>query len=220
VIAPAGAVLPKKYFRDLIKERRENIKMLMGKGILSVMKISKALQVCEETVRRDIKAIHEDDKDRLTRKAGPGHVTDLLTQIEQVIVNASGDYISMKEQSPRANSVKSQLHQTMLRALALKATLLQQTGVIAGDITGLDKILDAELSESRVKGEFDPRLAAVVTEADSRRKVLSVAEHLRNAAPDVITAVLAELSKDPVDTEMLQEEVPSKAGGERGERID
>lgn len=191
----------KKYFRDLIRERREDVRALMAKGMTSPTRIAKALGVCEETVRKDIKAIHQEDKEKLTRRAARDHMLDMITQLDQVIIDCSADLMALKESTPRSVHVRSALNQTKLRAIALKAQLLMQTSVIPQDITNIDKILEGELAEARVKEALDPALQGVVQNIESRRKVLDVLEKLKGASPEAQEAALKELEQQSGDSE-------------------
>lgn len=197
-VVPAGTQ-PKKFYKDLIRERREEVRALMAKGMTSPSRIAKVLGVCEETARQDIKAIHREDKEKLTRKAARDHMLDMISQLDQVIVDSSADLMALKESTPRSVHVRSALNQTKLRAIALKAQLLMQTSVIPQDITNIDKILEGELAEARVKETMDPSLAAVAGNIEARRKVLDVIEKIKGAAPEAQEAALKALEEEPID---------------------
>lgn len=211
-LAPAGQVkLPAKFARALIEERRDGLRALLARGITHRGKLAKTLGVSEETIRRDLKAIRDEEKGRLTKEAGPVHVSDLLQQLEQVIVDCSADYAGLKDNTPRSQHVRATIQQTKLRAITIKTALLQQTGVIPADVTNIDKILDAQKAEFRVKDEYNPKLAKVLKEADSRRKVLSVAEKLQSLSPDMAAQVLEALDADeekPPNASLPEEKPP------------
>lgn len=194
VLAPAGALVSNKYNRDLIRKRRQEIRSWMSRGVMSPSKLASAVGVSEETIRRDLHEIRKEDKERLTRKAGPDHVGDLLAQTEQVILETSADLAALKDNTPRAASVRAQLEQTKLRAIALKAELLVKTGVIPTDITAAEKILEAELAEDRIK-RADPELASTLQSAQSRRKIMAVIDRLKSAPPDLASRMIDALTE-------------------------
>ncbi len=196
VLAPAGGKLPKKYHRNLIRERRQQVRELMEKGVTSAARIAPIVGVSEETIRQDVKAIHKENKDRLTKKAGPAHVGEMLAQIERVIVTSTADYMKLTDKSPRGASVRAQINQTISRAIALKTQLLMQTGVIGGDITEVDKIVEAEKAEARVKENLGP-FQTVLENVESRRKVLDLVEKLKAAPVEAQEAIINALSEEP-----------------------
>jgi hypothetical protein len=194
-VAPSGAT-PKKYFRELIRERREQVRSLLAKGILSTAKIAATLGVSEETARQDVKAVRKEDQEKFTKKASLGHMSDMIAQLDEVIAHSSADLYLLKDQNtPRAVHVRSALNQTKLRAIALKAQLLMQTSVIPSDITNVEKIVEGELAEARVKDALDPSLAKVVQNIESRRKVLDVLEKLKGASPEAQEAAISALEQ-------------------------
>jgi len=198
--------MPGKFSKDFIQERRDTVKQFLDKGVMSAAKIAKAIGVSDETIRRDIKEIRKGQKERLSKKAGADHVSDMLGQIEQTIVNSSADYIAIKDNSPRASSVKAQIQQTILRAIALKTQVLMNTGVIGSDITVVDRILEAEAIEGRAREILEPALAEIAVNSESRRKVLTVIEKLKNASPEMRSMLIDELDKaDAEDNAKLED---------------
>ena len=205
-MAPAGAVISKKHNKDLIKERREQVAALMDKGMTSPSRIAKGVGVSEETIRRDVKAIRLERKSQITRKAGPEQTVDILGKLDEISRSAMADYIGLKDNSPRANAVKASLLQTSLRAVLGKAQFLQQTGVIPQDVTAVDRLLDQEVSEDRIKHGYDDELAAVIGNSESRRKVMDVMEQIKTLTPEMATELLDELDNPESVPELPPEE--------------
>jgi hypothetical protein len=195
-------------------ERRERIKEFLDKGITNATKIAGLLGVTDVTVRKDISIITKERKTGLTRESAPEHVGTLLGQMEEIIKNSTMDYLNITGNDPKSNAAKASLLQTALRAIMAKSQLLMQTGVVPPDITTMDKIIEAQMIESKAKAILDPKIAEVVTNADSRRKVLDVVEKLRGVSPEVAAVVMERLDakeeQDKIDKEHPTPEPPKE----------
>jgi hypothetical protein len=179
----------KKNDHELILIRRDQLKSLVDKGITNPRRLATLLSVSVSTIDRDIRAIRKVGKDRITQKAGPDHVQDILGQHEEVIRTAMADYIGIKDNSPRASTAKAQLLQTIQRGLALKQELLENTGIIPQDVTQTDRILEAEVLAEKSKKSFDSKILEVMENDEGRRKVLNILERLTHADPSAVSAV-------------------------------
>lgn len=208
VLAPAGGVVPKKHNQDMIRERRETIASLLDKGMTSPSKLAKALGVSDETVRRDLKAIRQDRKAGIQKKAGPEQAVDIIGRFDEIARTSMADYIAIKDNSPRANQVKATLLSTSLRATIEKANFLITTGVIPPNLSEVDKQMDNAQQEERIKGRFEPEVAKVITNSESRRKVLDIVEKLKAAPPEMAAAFVQAL--DDADNEQLPPELPDE----------
>jgi hypothetical protein len=195
-------------------ERRERIKEFLDKGITNAAKIAGLLGVTDVTVRKDISIITKERKTGLTRESAPEHVGTLLGQMEEIIKNSTMDYLNITGNDPKSNAAKASLLQTALRAIMAKSQLLMQTGVVPTDITTMDRIIEAQMIESKAKSMLDPKIAEVVTNADSRRKVLDVVEKLRGVSPEVAAVVMERLDakeeQDKIDKEHPTPEPPKE----------
>jgi hypothetical protein len=190
-------------------ERRERVKEFLDKGITDPVKISGMLGVTPATVRKDISTINKERKVSLTRDSAAEHVSTMVGQMEEIIKNSTMDYLNIHGNDPKSNAAKASLLQTSLRAIMAKSQLLQQTGVVPVDITTMDKIIEAQLIETQAKKMLDPKIAEVVTNADSRRKVLDVVEKLRGVSPEVAAVVMERLdAKDEQDKINKEQPVP------------
>ena len=214
VLAPAGAVTPKKHNQDLIRERRESIAALLDKGVTSYSRIAGAVGVSHETVRRDLKAIRQERKEGISKKAGPEQAVDIIGRFDEIARNAMIDYTAIKDTSPRANAVKATLLQTSLRATLEKANFMISTGVITPNIGDLEKQLASEQESEKIRGKFDPEIAAVLTSSESRRRVLDVVEKLKAAPPDLAAAMLDALDEADGERSGVVEPVEPEEEGE------
>lgn len=194
--------------------RREKVKDLLDKGVTSVSKIAKTLNVTNVTIRKDIDAINKERKGSLSREAATDHVSTMLGQMEEVIKNATMDYMQITGNDAKSNAAKASLLQTSLRAVMAKAQLLQQTGVVPSDITMVDKLLEAQAIEIKAKQTFDPQLAQVVASAESRRKVMDLVDKMKGISPDTASAILEKLDRKIAEDEVRapQAATPSPTG--------
>lgn len=185
-------------------ERRERIKEFLDKGITNPEKIAGMLGVTAVTVRKDIDIINKERKVVLTKEAAADHVGTMVGQMEEIIKNATMDYLNIHGNDPKSNAAKASLLQTSLRAIMAKSQLLQQTGVVPVDITMMDKIIEAQAVETRAKQMLDPKIAEVVTNADSRRKVLDVVEKMKGVNPEVAAALIEHLEAKETQDNVAQ----------------
>ena len=71
--------------------------------------------------------------------------------------------------------------------------------MIPPNLSDVDKQLDNQQQEERIKGRFEPEMAKVITNSESRRKVLDIVEKLKSASPEMAAAFVQAL--DDADAE-------------------